>query len=112
MTDVLSITAPIFIIIGFGYLAVRSGLMPQEAMPQLGRFVLYFTLPALIFGTLSRMQVGEVIQVDFLSIYAIGSLAALSLGVLLNRLIFRISLQEAGIHIRVPRKTLKYQKSS
>jgi predicted permease len=97
MTDVLSITAPIFIIIGFGYLAVRSGLMPQEAMPQLGRFVLYFTLPALIFGTLSRMQVGEVIQIDFLSIYAIGSLAALSLGVLLNRLIFRISLQEAGI---------------
>ena len=97
MTDVLSITAPIFIIIGFGYLAVKSGLMPQEAMPFLGRFVLYFTLPALIFGTLSRMQVGEVIQPDFLAIYGIGSIAALLGGILLNRLFFHVDLAEASV---------------
>lgn len=97
MTDVLSITAPIFIIIGFGYLAVKSGLMPQEAMPLLGRFVLYFTLPALIFGTLSQMQVSEVIQFDFLTIYAAGSLCALLIGIALNRLIFRVDLAEASV---------------
>lgn len=97
MTDVLSITAPIFIIIGFGYLAVKSGLMPQEAMPLLGRFVLYFTLPALIFGTLSQMQVSEVIQFDFLTIYAIGSLGALLGGIALNRLIFNTDLAEASV---------------
>lgn len=97
MTDVLSITAPIFIIIGFGYLAVKSGLMPQEGMPLLGRFVLYFTLPALIFGTLSRMQVSTVINIDFLAIYATGSLAALLIGLTLNRLLFRISLAEASV---------------
>jgi len=97
MTDVLSITAPIFIIIGFGYLAVKSGLMPQEAMPLLGRFVLYFTLPALIFGTLSQMQVSEVIQFDFLTIYALGSLGALLGGIALNRLFFRVDLAEASV---------------
>lgn len=97
MTDVLSITAPIFIIIGFGYLAVKSGLMPREAMPLLGRFVLYFTLPALIFGTLSQMQVSEVIQFDFLTIYAIGSLSALLGGIALNRLIFNTDLAEASV---------------
>ncbi|GAB0150877.1 MULTISPECIES: AEC family transporter [Marinobacterium] len=97
MTDVLSITAPIFIIIGFGYLAVKSGLMPREAMPLLGRFVLYFTLPALIFGTLSQMQVSEVIQFDFLTIYAIGSLGALLGGIALNRLIFNTDLAEASV---------------
>lgn len=97
MTDVLSITAPIFIIIGFGYLAVKSGLMPRKAMPLLGRFVLYFTLPALIFGTLSQMQVSEVIQFDFLTIYAIGSLGALLGGIALNRLIFNTDLAEASV---------------
>jgi len=97
MTDVLSITAPIFIIIGFGYLAVKSSLMPQEAMPLLGRFVLYFTLPALIFGTLSKMRVNEVIQSDFLAIYAIGSVSALLGGIVLNRLIFKVSLSEASV---------------
>lgn len=97
MTDVLSITAPIFIIIGFGYLAVKSSLMPHEAMPLLGRFVLYFTLPALIFGTLSKMRVNEVIQSDFLAIYAIGSVSALLGGIVLNRLIFKVSLSEASV---------------
>lgn len=97
MTDVLSITAPIFIIIGFGYLAVKSALMPQEAMPLLGRFVLYFTLPALIFGTLSKMRVNEVIQPDFLAIYAIGSVSALLGGIILNRLIFKVGLSEASV---------------
>src|SRR5690554_1089264 len=97
MMDVLSITAPIFIIIGFGYLAVKSGLMPQEAMPLLGRFVLYFTLPALIFGTLSQMQVSEVIQPDFLAIYAIGSVAALLGGIALNRILLKVDLAEASV---------------
>jgi len=97
MTDVLSITAPIFIIIGFGYLAVKSALMPQEAMPLLGRFVLYFTLPALIFGTLSKMRVSDVIEPDFLAIYAIGSVSALLAGIMLNRLIFKVSLSEASV---------------
>ncbi|GAA0783641.1 AEC family transporter [Marinobacterium sediminicola] len=88
MLEVLSITAPIFIIISVGYLSVRSGLISQDAMPLLGRFVLYFSLPALIFGTLSSMQVSEVIQIDFLAIYAIGSLATLLTGIILHRLLF------------------------
>ncbi len=97
MGEVLSITAPIFIVIGFGYVAVRSGLMPQAAMPLLGRFVLYLTLPALIFGTLSQMTVREVIQIDFLSIYAIGSVASMLLGLILNRLLLKVDLVQASI---------------
>ncbi len=97
MLSVLSITAPIFIIIAIGYLAVRTGALQQEAMPLLGRFVLYFALPALIFGTLSRMQVSKVIQVDFLLIYALGSLAALLLGVALHRILFRVGAAEASV---------------
>lgn len=97
MADVLSITSPIFIIIGIGYLAVRSGLIAQEAMPLLSRFVLYFALPALIFGTLSSMQISEVIQIDFLAIYAIGSVAALFIGIALNRWVLRANPMEASL---------------
>lgn len=97
MPEVLSITAPIFIIISIGYLAVRSGLIQQEAVPLLGRFVLYFSLPALIFGTLSGMQISEVIQIDFLAIYAIGSVATLFIGIAFNRLIFNVNPVEASL---------------
>jgi predicted permease len=71
--------------------------MPQAAMPLLGRFVLYLTLPALIFGTLSQMTVREVIQIDFLSIYAIGSVASMLLGLILNRLLLKVDLVQASI---------------
>ncbi|MFG1490772.1 AEC family transporter, partial [Oceanospirillum sp. HFRX-1_2] len=40
------ITAPIFLLIGLGYLAVKTGFTPLEAIPGMASFVLYFAVPA------------------------------------------------------------------
>lgn len=98
MLAVLSITAPIFILIGIGYAAVRSGLMPQEAIPGLGRFVIYFTLPALIFSTIARMHLSEVVEPNYMAIYGIGSLATLAIGVLFNLKVLRNNLTESSVN--------------
>lgn len=84
MLSVLSITAPIFILIGVGFCAVRSRLLAPEAIPGIGRFVLYFALPALIFGTVSQMHFSEIINPSFITVYAVGSIGSLIAGTLLG----------------------------
>lgn len=98
MLAVLSITAPIFILIAIGYIAVKSGLIPQEASPGLGRFVLYFALPSLMFSTVSRMDFGAVVEPNYLSVYAIGSLLALAVGITFSKLVLGRSLVESGVN--------------
>ncbi|KXS54840.1 MAG: auxin efflux carrier [Marinobacter sp. T13-3] len=97
MPSVLSITAPIFILIGLGYLAVKTSLVPSAAAAGMGRFVLYFSLPALIFGTLSRMEFGQVIVPSYLLIYATASLLTLLIGVVLHRKALGESLTDSGV---------------
>ncbi|TCK09549.1 AEC family transporter [Marinobacterium mangrovicola] len=97
MLAVLSITAPIFLLIAVGYISVKTRLMPQEAIPGLGRFVIYFALPALMFSTISSMDFGEVIEPNYLAVYALGSLLALLSGIGLHRFLLRKSLVESGV---------------
>lgn len=84
MLSVLSITAPIFLLMGVGFFAVRSRILSQEATASIGRFVLYFALPALVFGTVSQMHFSEIIDPSFISIYALGSLGSLLTGTLIG----------------------------
>lgn len=97
MFAVLSITAPIFLLIALGYLGVRTRLMSQEAIPGLGRFVLYFALPALMFSTISQMDFSQVIEPNYLSVYAFGSLLALFIGICINKFARRKPLVESGV---------------
>ncbi|SEF72429.1 AEC family transporter [Marinobacterium lutimaris] len=97
MLAVLSITAPIFLLIALGYIAVKTRLMPQDAIPGLGRFVIYFALPALMFSTISNMDFKEVIEPNYLAVYALGSLFALLSGIALHKFLLRKSLVESGV---------------
>jgi predicted permease len=47
--DVLAITFPFFALVLAGYAATRARLLPENAIPGLNSFVLYFALPAMLF---------------------------------------------------------------
>lgn len=81
MADVLAITGPIFILIGIGFLAVRAGVIAAETLPGMGRFVLHFCLPALIFSTVSGMDFETLIEPAYLTVYGAASLLMLLGGV-------------------------------
>jgi len=51
---VVSSFAPIWVLIGLGYLVGRAGVLGAAATDVLGRFVLLVAMPAALFGTLSR----------------------------------------------------------
>jgi hypothetical protein len=83
--DILAIIGPIFLLIGLGFLAVRTGLYAQTALPALGSLVITFCLPALLFRSLSQRSGSDVANGRFLLAYAAGSLVAFGVGLLWAR---------------------------
>lgn len=82
MPHVLTITSPVFILIALGFVAVRSGFLSKDELRVLGKFVLFFALPALLFRALSGRQFDELLDSHYLIAYALGSLVAMAVGVL------------------------------
>ncbi|WP_417594567.1 AEC family transporter [Oceanospirillum sp.] len=78
--DVLIITAPIFLLIGLGFFAVRQGFTPSEAIPGMASFVLYFAIPAVIFSNVVRMDFTTLFDPRFIGVYASATLGSLFLG--------------------------------
>ena len=61
MRFILSVTVPIYLLIAVGWLAVRGGLFQKAEMRVLGRFVVNFCLPALVFTALASRSLAQVL---------------------------------------------------
>lgn len=81
MLAIVAITAPIFLLIALGFAAVRADWISREATLGMGRYVLSFALPALVFNALSKRPLDEILVPPFLLAYTAGSLIAFAVGV-------------------------------
>lgn len=54
--QILTIVVPVFVLVGLGYLAARTGLLSQSVGEGLGQFVFVIAIPALIFKTLATVS--------------------------------------------------------
>ncbi|SFB49029.1 AEC family transporter [Azotobacter beijerinckii] len=88
MLQILSITTPIFILIGLGFFAVRFEVVSREQIRGLGSFVITFALPALVIKALSNNHFQEVMNWQYLLAYCVGSLAVYLFG-----LVFALKLR-------------------
>lgn len=79
MTNILLVTAPIYMVIGIGFMATRYGTVSKADGQALGRFVMNFALPAMVFNALASRNFTEVLHADYLASYALGSLFAFAL---------------------------------
>lgn len=79
MLQILQITAPIFLLIGLGYLAAMGGLLNREQVRGIGAFVITFAMPALLIRTLGTSPIQQTLMPGYLIAYAFGSLAAFTL---------------------------------
>jgi hypothetical protein len=98
MPDILTVIAPIFLLIGIGYASVRLGYFARAGLPVLGAMVIRFALPALIFKSLSQRSPAEVLNGRYLAAYAAASLATLALGIAWARLARNQRLDAAAIY--------------
>lgn len=78
MIEILLVTAPIYMVIGVGYAAVRFNMVPKADGQALGRFVMNFSLPAMLFTALASRDFNDVLHADYFASYALGSLLAFS----------------------------------
>nr|WP_100549246.1 MULTISPECIES: AEC family transporter [unclassified Pseudomonas] len=97
MLQILAITTPIFILIGIGFMAARSGLVSREQINGMGRFVITLALPALVIKAMIERPLHEVFDRNYLLAYGLGSLAMFVLGFLFSRLLRRDSLSGSAI---------------
>jgi predicted permease len=97
MLNILTITGPIYLIIAAGFLSVRFGLFTKPDVRVMGRFVIDFCLPALLFQALSQRSLAEVLHGGFVLAYAFGSLAVLLGAIAWSRLARRQSMSLAAL---------------
>lgn len=76
--DVLSVTLPIFVMISIGFAVTRFGLFRPAEMAVLSRFILYITLPALLFGAIADSDPAEALHPGYLAAMVAGGLATMA----------------------------------
>ena len=89
MLDIINITAPIFIIIALGYLCVRFKAIDPKHAKGMGSLVMNIALPALMFNAIAGTPFQEVVLPHYLATYALGSVMAFVIGIMLTKVIWR-----------------------
>ena len=73
MSTILTITLPIYLLIGLGFLTVRSGYVAGDHVKALSAFVVRVALPALIFLAVGTADPAEVLHRGLFLAYLGGS---------------------------------------
>jgi malonate transporter and related proteins len=97
MLNILTITGPIYLSIALGFAATRRGMFSKVDGQVLGRFVLNFALPAMLFNVLSQRNFAEVLNPSYLIAYGAGSLFSFAVGFGVWRVWRKKPLTESGM---------------
>jgi predicted permease len=72
--NILAITVPIYVVMAIGFLAGRADVFSPLDMRVLGKFVVKFALPALLFTALSQRPLADILNGGYVAAYAGGAL--------------------------------------
>ena len=84
MQAILAVTLPFFALVLLGYLAAQREVLPEEAIPGLNVYVLFFALPCMLFRFGSSQPFARLIDVRLLAIYAVCALAMVAVTIALT----------------------------
>jgi predicted permease len=85
---VLLVVLPVFLVVGGGYAAARSGIFSSSAVDGLMVFTQSFAVPCLLFRALVDLDLGAVFDPRLLVSFYTGALVSFALGVLGARRLF------------------------
>ena len=89
MLGVLEVVLPVFLVVGAGYAAVRSGLFPNLAVDGLLVYTQSFAVPVLLFSALYRLDLHASFDLSLLASYYAGSVICFALAGVLALKAFR-----------------------
>jgi len=89
MQALLDVIAPVFLVIGLGYLAVWRGWINDAGIDGLMKFAQNFAIPLLLFHAISTLDLGQNFDVAMLFSFYSGASAGFVAGLLGARFIFK-----------------------
>jgi predicted permease len=95
MQALFEIILPVFLVIGFGYLAVWRRWFSQAGVDGLMSFTQKFAIPCLLFTAISRLDLGQSFDWRLLLSFYVGASSGFALGLFGARLIFGRSWEDA-----------------
>ena len=94
MIDVLNLALPYFGLIFIGFACGKSKGLPEQGLAWMNFFLLYVSLPALLFGIMAKTPFAELNNPPFLIASTLGTMIAFVLAMLAGRLIGGLSFRE------------------
>ncbi|MEP3431440.1 MAG: AEC family transporter [Roseibium sp.] len=85
LSQTLTIVAPVFLLIGIGYLIAKAKILGQGVSDALGQFVYSVAIPVLIFRTLTTADLSDGLPITLWASYFIGVAVVWILGTLVIR---------------------------
>src|ERR1700709_1775478 len=95
MVDILNLAVPYFSLIFIGFACGEAMGLPETGLPWMNFFLLYVSLPALLFGIMSKTPFEELNNPPFLIATTLGTISAFVLAMLAGRVIGDLSLRKA-----------------
>jgi len=88
MQALIDVILPVFLVIGFGYLAVRTGYFSDAGVEGLMKFTQHFAIPCLLFKAISGLDLGQQFDPALLGAFYIGAFSGFAAGFWGGRLLF------------------------
>ena len=95
MGALLEVILPVFLVLGFGYLAAWRGWFSEAGVDGLMVFTQKFAFPCLLFRAISELDLGQTFNLPLLGAFYIGAFACFGLGILGARLLFARPWEDA-----------------
>src|SRR4029077_21116958 len=95
MADILNLALPYFGLIFIGYACGKTKRLPEAGLAWMNFFLLYVSLPALLFGIMSKTPFSELNNPPFLIATMFGTVTAFALAMVTGRFAGELSLRKA-----------------
>jgi predicted permease len=95
MADILNLAIPYFGVIFIGFACGKTRGLPEAGLAWMNFFLLYVSLPALLFGIMSKTPFTELNNPPFLIATTLGTVSAFVLAMMTGRVIGDLSLRKA-----------------
>ncbi|MGJ8557573.1 MAG: AEC family transporter [Sulfitobacter geojensis] len=89
MQTLLDVILPVFLVIGFGYVAVWRGVFPTAGIDGVLRFAQNFAVPCLLFQAISKIDIAASFDPRLLISFYTGAAACFALGIIGARVFFK-----------------------
>jgi predicted permease len=95
MQALIDVILPVFMVLGFGYIAVWKGLFADSGVDGLMKYTQNFAIPCLLFRAISTLDLGANFDPKLLLSFYAGAIAGFAIGLLGGRYVFKRSWQDS-----------------